>query len=260
MRLRDTTKQMIALLEQRSGYLVHVREDPNLPTISTIIIARGNLPAHIISYKPGLKNEPPDYSIIFQCAMSIRMFECPPDDRKLISSSQEGYKALHAILTKPNGMAGNFHLSGPSLDGFIDQLLMGLITHLRSIPLSLRVSEYLSVDHPELLELEVKQAEREIQINKESLADRIRESIPPEIFNPTQCINSAFALFWSERLERPEIANPFRLAGFESQGKELLKIFADIPGDPINDYELIDRWADYLQIRSWFKWTPYESP
>lgn len=260
MKLRDTTKQMIALLEQKSGYLVHVREDPNLPVISTVIIARGNLPAHIISYKPGLNNESPDYSIIFQCAMSIRMFECPPDDRKLISASPEGNKALQAILTKQNGIAKKFHLTGVRLNELSDQLLMGLITHLRSIPLSLRVSEKLSLDYPELLELEVKQAEKELKINKESLSDRIREIMPPEVFNPTQCINAAFSIFWADHLERPEIANPYRLAGFESQGNELLKICAEIPSDPINDYELIDRWAEYLQIRSWYKWVPYESP
>jgi hypothetical protein len=260
LKLSETTKQMIALLEKKSGYLVHVREDANLPTISTIIIARGNLPAHIISYKPGLKNESPDYSIIFQCAMAIRMFECPPDDRKLIGASPEENEALQAILTRPNGIAKNFGLSDTSLNKVKDQLLMGLITHLRSVPLSIRVSEKLSLDYPELLELEVKQAERELQIGKESLSDDVRVVMPQEIFNPTQCINAAFALFWAERLEQPEIANPYRLAGFETQGTELLKICADIPNDPINDYELIDRWAEHLGIRDWYTWLPYQAP
>ncbi len=101
MKLRETTKQIIALLEQKSGYLVHVRrpEDPNLPTISTIIIARGNLPAHIISYKPGLKNESPDYSIIFQCARETKGGEeladlrFPHEKRKIICA-QKHFKSV----------------------------------------------------------------------------------------------------------------------------------------------------------------------
>lgn len=65
LKLREITKQMTALLEQKSGCLVHVMEDPNLPTISSIKIARGKMPAHMISYKPVPKNETPDYSIIY---------------------------------------------------------------------------------------------------------------------------------------------------------------------------------------------------
>jgi len=75
LKLREVTNQMIAVLEQKSGCLVHVMEDPNLPTLSAIKIARGNIPAHIISYKPASKNETPDYSIIFQCALAIRLFD-----------------------------------------------------------------------------------------------------------------------------------------------------------------------------------------
>lgn len=251
---------MIALLEEKSGCLVHVMEDPNLPTTSVIKIAQGNMPAHIISYKRGLKTESPDYAIIFQCAMAIRMFDCPPDDRKLIGASFLGRDILQAILTRPNGIANQIQLSGARLDGFKDQLHNGLVTHLRSVPLSLRVSEKLSLDHPELLELEAEHVEQELQINKETLSERIREIMPPEVFHPTQCINAAFAIFWAGRLERPEIVNPYRLAGYESQGMELLKIFEETPNEPINDCELIDRWAGYLQIRDWIEWLPYRTP
>ena len=251
---------MIALLEQKSGCLAHVMEDPNLPTLSAIKIAQGNMPAHIISYKRGLKNESPDYSIIFQCALAIRMFDCPPDDRKLIGASASGSESLQAILTRPNGIAEKNQLSGSRLDGFKNLLLDGLITHLRSVPLGLRVSESLSLEHPELLELEAAQAEQELIISKETLSERIREVTPQEVFDATQAINAAFAIFWAGRLERGEIVNPYRLAGFESQGRALLKIFEEIPNDPIHDCELIDRWADYLQIRNFYTWLPYQTP
>lgn len=260
MKLRDTTKQMISSLEQKSGCLVHVMEDANLPVSSSIKIARGNIPAHIISYKPVGKNETPDYAILFQCAMAMRLFDCPPEDRKLIRASQYGSDALQAILTRPNGIAHQFQFSGAPLEGFKDQLLNGLVTHLCSVALALRVSEKLSLEHPELIELEGAHAEQELNINKATLANQIKAIMPPEVFNPTQCINTAFAIFWAERLERPEIANPYRLAGFEAQGSELLKLFEGIPNDPINDYELIDSWADFLNIRDWYAWIPYQSP
>ena len=53
MKLREVTRKVIALLEEKSGYLVNVVEEPALPTLATIRIARGNIPAHILSYRPG---------------------------------------------------------------------------------------------------------------------------------------------------------------------------------------------------------------
>ena len=204
MKLREITKQLITLLEEKSGCPVHVMENTNLSTMSEIKIARGNLPAHIISYKPVSKIEAPDYAIIFQCALAIRLFDCPPDDRRLIGISPSGSESLEAILTRPNGIAEKHQLSDANLVSFTDQLLHGLITHLRSVPLGLRISEKLSLDHPELLDLESKQVEKELRLNKESLTESIREVMPQEVFDPTQSINAAFATFWAGRIERSE--------------------------------------------------------
>jgi hypothetical protein len=53
LKLREVTRQVISSLEQKSGYPVEVMEHPALPTLATIRIARGNIPAHILSYQPG---------------------------------------------------------------------------------------------------------------------------------------------------------------------------------------------------------------
>jgi hypothetical protein len=48
--LHETTRKVIKELEEKSGYPVQVMEKPDLPTIATIRVARGNLPAHILYY------------------------------------------------------------------------------------------------------------------------------------------------------------------------------------------------------------------
>jgi len=54
MKLRDTTRKIISQLEEKSGYPVEVVEDKNLPVLASLRIARGPLPAHILSF-----NAPP---------------------------------------------------------------------------------------------------------------------------------------------------------------------------------------------------------
>jgi hypothetical protein len=54
MKLRDTTRKIISRLEESSGYPVQVVEDKNLATFASLRIARGALPAHVLSF-----NAPP---------------------------------------------------------------------------------------------------------------------------------------------------------------------------------------------------------
>ena len=51
MNLRDTTRDLIAQVEQQTGFMVEVVLDPALATMSTVIMAgRRTLPAHVIRY------------------------------------------------------------------------------------------------------------------------------------------------------------------------------------------------------------------
>ena len=55
MNLRDTTRKIIARLEEKSGYPVQIVEDKNLPVFASLRVARAEgLSAHILSY-----NAPP---------------------------------------------------------------------------------------------------------------------------------------------------------------------------------------------------------
>ena len=258
--MRATTQKFISTLEEKSGYMVQVIEEPNLPTLSSIRIAHSELPAHILMYKPVAKNEAPDYAICFQCALAIRMFDCPPEKRFQIGSNPKGDQAMDAILNSRNGVVERYQLSVLQAESLKAQLLGGLITHLRSVPLGLRISETLTLDNPELIDLEVAHVEKELNLGIEGLSQRVRESMPVEIYNLSHYINAAHAIFWGRHLEKPEIVNGYHLAGFDVHGQKLLNIYESIPNDPSYDYELIDRWAEYLQIRDWYTWVPYQAP
>ncbi len=260
MELREITRKVISMLEEKSGYLVQLVEEPNLITLATLRVARGNMPAHILLYKPEHKNKLPDFAICWQCSLLMRMYACPPEERFLIGGSPAGIEALEGILNAPGGLAQKYRMEKIQVQGFTGELLSGLITHLRSVPVGLRVSETLTLDYPELLDLETAHVEKELDINRKSMSAQIRDMMPREIYNPTQTINAAYALFWAGRLEQPKISNPYHLEGFDGQGQQLLNIYESVSADPSHDVELINRWADYLQIRDWYSWIPYQAP
>jgi len=177
LQLREITREIISSLEKKSGYIVDVKEDPNLATLATIRIARGNLPAHILTYRLGAKNDSPDFAICWQCALAMRMYECPLEKRFLIASAPEGDRAVENILNSSGGVVQKYQLGEAQLDSFKSQLLNGLITHLRSVPIGLRVSDNLTLEYPDLLELEVKHVEKELEIAKQTRSTKDRKSV-----------------------------------------------------------------------------------
>ena len=259
MKLRAATRSLIASLEKKSGYPVQLVQDANIPTLSAIRIARGT-PAHILTYKPGVDEDAPDYAIAWQCAFASRMYDCPPEKRFLITGSSNGRKTIGDILNVSGGLVEKYRLNRMAAESLQEQLLAGLITHLRSIPVGLRVTDLLTIDYPELLDLEALHVKKELHIGIEVLSPRVREMMPPQVYNPTNYIYAAYALYWAARLENPEVVHPYHTAGFDRQGEQLLEILQSIPDDPRFDYDLIDRWGEYLQIRGWYNWLHYEAP
>jgi hypothetical protein len=56
--LRDTTRDLIAQVEQQTGFMVEVFPDAALATMSTVIMAgRHTLPAHVIRYNLSLEHD-----------------------------------------------------------------------------------------------------------------------------------------------------------------------------------------------------------
>jgi hypothetical protein len=73
-------RELLTLVGSDTGYPVKVLEEPNLPTLATVRMARGNVPAHFVTYKPP-RDESLDYMIYLQCGFVLRLFDTPPEQR-----------------------------------------------------------------------------------------------------------------------------------------------------------------------------------
>lgn len=136
----------------------------------------------------------------------------------------------------------------------------GLLHHLRSIPVGMRVDRWLATEFPALTELQKASIQRQVQDSAITLAPKHRQASPPKIFDATQAISAAFALFWAGRLNQPQLALPFKAAGYFEAGQELLAIWESTPDVAENDRTIIDAWAGRLRIAGWYQWERYTAP
>jgi hypothetical protein len=174
------------LVEDVSGIPVQVTEDPKLQNLANVRMARkSGLPQHLIIYKSEI-GEPPDYQICFQCGYIIRLFENPPDKRFDMVETQIGRDEVEDSIKKPGGIADKFRMRKAQISELRNQFLSGLLIHLRSVPVGLRISEWLSSNYPELDDLKNRHIQKEIYINMQSLAGDVKMTTPPQILS-RQC-------------------------------------------------------------------------
>ena len=254
--LRQTTRSLLMTVEGQTKFPVQVQADLSMPTSASMSIARGGQSFHYIRYKP-VAGEDPDYLICFQCGLILRKFAVPQDKRMDMTPSKQGLETIMRLLE--DGIGKRFKLADDQLAGLQHQLLDGLMIHLLSVPIGLRVGAWLMADHLELAELQKKHVAREIRMNRETMSPDIKQTFPAKIYDSTHAISAAFALFWSDRLGDPQIAAPW-IGEHRSIGKDLLKSLNDMPDDPTMDKELIDRWAERLKLTGWYDWIPYRNP
>jgi hypothetical protein len=235
-------------------------QDSELSTIATVRIARkGSVPTHLVLYKP-YPGESPDYQICFECTFILRLFSNPPEKRFDLTDTTKGRDEVEKMMRSPGAIASKYQLKKAQIEELRSQFLSGLLMHLRSVPIGLRVSKWLATNYPELVPLEKEHVQKEININRESMKSEIKDITPAKVFQAAQTISAAYALYWSEFYNEPEVFNPYFLAGYKKDAYALLDIYHQIPDDPTYDQALIDTWGKHLGLTDWYTWVPYQPP
>lgn len=258
MGLREVTRRIIQLVEEVSGIPVDIHQNEKLDGFASVTMSRKNgLPHHLIQFKT-IKNEAPDYLICFQCGYILRMFQCHPEDRLDIYGTTQGTEEITTLLRKPGGVASKFRLNKNQTTEIASQMQNGLVRHLRSIPVGIRISEWLRDKHPILQDYERTHVEGEIKVNYQNFQSEVQNVTPTEVYRPTQILSAAYALYWAEKYDEPKWANPYVLNGYAEDGKRLLNYLSGSPTEPEYDIELINTWGRILKIMNWYAFSPYE--
>jgi hypothetical protein len=249
MSLLDCTHRIVDLTEKLSGRPVRIQEDPTLSVLATVSIARGNAPMHLIRYRP-IRGRQPDYHICYQCGFIIRLFETPPEARSDFAQSPEASGHMDALLANRS--------LGSNIRSAKEMLLNGLLIQLRSVPIGLRVDDWLWTTCADVRDEQIASSRIQLQDNAQVLTPAVRHSFPKKVVYANTAMNAAFALYWATKLNDESISLPYRSVGAAANGEALLDIFRSLEPSPSRDRELVDRWAEQLGLAGWYMWKPYK--
>lgn len=125
-----------------SGKPVLIHKDPTVSGYASIRIASDDSPAHLLRYKPEFESDLP-YLSAFQCGLALRVAQADPACRFDLTSTatmKQDVQQLVEETLKKNGtdypMQTVVQLS--------NQLGNGLGLQLRSIPVAIRVDDWIN--------------------------------------------------------------------------------------------------------------------
>ena len=243
MPLHPDAQRMIRKVEELSGRLVHVTEDPELRMMATISIARGDTPAHFLRYRPGTRAV--DCLVAHQLGFLVRLFSCPAGDRWVVMSTaaeeQAGIRAM--------GLGGSPPDHARTMGARI-------VTQLRTYAIGIRVDDWIWENLPDLRDQQEHSILSQLAENARSLAPEFRHKFPKPLVDANTAMNAAYAVTWGEVLQEPRFTIPFKALGYGAKAAELLAILRETPDDPRADRSLIERWAAIVGLAGAFHFEP----
>ena len=245
-------EKVLKQVESLSGKPVHIEATTNLPPniLANVKMARGALPFHMLEYQESL-GASPDYVIVYQCGFIIRRHEIDVNNWQDFIATPEGEAVVRNWVTNNQKSAKPPQANATGLIHFLHS---GLLSQVRSIPVGLRVDAWILQEFPDLLPLQEKALAKQLNDNASALRPDVQAAMPEQALAINISMSAAFAFFWAERLNQPQIALPYQATGYVERGMKLLDIVNRIPTDPSQDTALIDAWGDTLGMRNWYRW------
>lgn len=250
--------QVLQLVRERTGKPVHVEPDRSLPpnVLAKLDVARGGSPFHRIAIHPSAINDP-DYLIVFQAGFLLRRFAVPPSQRRDFAERPKADETVrHWVQNNPNAR----HLAAAMNPQLLRFLCSGLLSQVRSMPVGLRVDDWIRKDFPELAKLQRKALDRQMNDNAAGLRPEVQRAMPGEALRASLGMNAAFALYWARTLNLPQLVIPYRAAGYEKVGTAVLEVWDRTPSGPESDDQLVDAWAELLGMADWYQWIEEHCP
>jgi len=243
------TRGILRQVEEQSGKSIQFMRDEKLSLLATLQIARNGADFHVLRYRPS--NEPLDYLVAFQAGFVLRLFENEPGQRFDFAPSATAGQYVEPLLAA--GQA-----PGPTdkkvLSEFAKFVAQWALMNLRSLPIGMRIDHWIATEYPELKELQRASIDLQQQQNVDLLSYRQGKLTIP---TPLMGAIAAYALFADRMKDGGTFAVPYEAAGVLGQGQDLLNDWDDLPIDATHDCQLVDCWAEKIEMSNWYTWIPY---
>lgn len=244
------TALLIASVEEVSGYRVTIDSIDGIQENAQMISARPERPFHLIRVNSAQRRYA-DYIVAVQCGMLLVMWSDPTKVPEIVLD-QHKCDYWSNRWTRSKELAS---LPRDSAERMATLYVRGLIQQAQSLPMEIRVARFCFENCPGLREMQHEMLTAHLRKLTEIFAPKIRQQIPPDLFDKNAAMNAALAKAWGEIADSRLPIIPYDATGYLEKGEKLLAVIDSLPENTSgNHVKTVDSWAGELGMSSLFGW------
>lgn len=258
MNLLEDVQTILGKVKDVTGKEVIFVEKDDLNPYATIKI-RNDLPSHIMYYNKG-HHEIINHLIAHECGHILRMWTSPEDKRFLPGSTRANLvKAIPEISKQLDPLILTSFSPTQRNNLMTDLWYPGLIRQLTNMPVDIMIEKWLYDTYPALRPLQHQSILKQLSEVETTMTDpTIRQMTPAIILYPSVTMSYVFFRLLGLHM-RENFIRIYKEIQFITPGKKLAAITeTEYVDTHEGDVAMINRWADFFGLASWFIWTKLE--
>ncbi len=251
LELMNATQAILEEVENKSGKKIKCLEKKDLSMSAQFRLAGKQSPEHLLLYKPD-HSKLINYIIANQCGHILRILDAP-EDKRFFPVANKKTMMCYVMETEDeiNRLKAVF---GDKIKQMIVMWYQGVVFQITKMPPDLQIDKWIYDTYHELRPIQMKSIQHQLQNANQGLSEDLRKIVPFKIYNISNIMNYAFFKVLENHFHL-DFVRAYHRTIFLFEGSALARITEQ---EHINNHEgdvaMINRWADKLEIKTWFEW------
>lgn len=262
LNLLPETQELLKSVQALTGMPVDIQPDPGIRGMGRAVYiaseTSGNQ-SHRVLYDP-LYEQFLDHHVAHECGHILRLAAVDVNERvALVTTSDHTENAALQLLPDIEELLERGDVSEDYLGKLLPLWLSGTISQLYNTPADIHIERWIHQDYPTLRSTQTASILSSAEQAHLVLNPMIEEVTPRHIWNVSNAMN--YALFKSaiNLSGNNELIKPYKGTPAEILGEDLFEMIESTADTGFEgDRQLVDLWADKLELQGWFTWQKYQ--
>lgn len=249
-------KHLMEMVRERSGKGFETAEISGLSVSARIEAARRDGLVHRLLLNPGAGRQA-NYIIANQCCHLLRIYGAPEGERLIPVANRR------TMMSYIMEIEDEIHRIGESVGKekvmrLVKLWYEGVVFQLTKMPPDILIDKHLYDEFPELRPIQLESIRRQRSTAVLSISEDLKRITSAKIYNTSNIMNYVFFKCLEDHFHLDFVA-PWHNTPFIFEGGSLARITSQNYKDSHQgDIEMINTWAERLNLTGWFEWKPYE--
>ena len=254
LHLIDAVENILKRVEECTGKPIRFFEKGDLPMSAELKPAGKDESFHKLFHRADC-GEQTNYTIANQCGHILRLHAVPEEERYMpVANRRTMMSYIMELEDEFHRLAKVFGME--KVKGMIRIWYEGAVFQLTKMPPDIMIDKWIYDEYPELRPIQLKSLMQQRQSAVQSITQDTRKFTPEKIYTVSNIMNYTFFKVLEDHFRSDWVA-PYHRSIFIFEGADLAKITKmHYVNSHRGDREMIDRWAQQLNMATWFEWKP----